>query len=89
MPTADNLNGLACAQQVSVPSQQTMTAWVWAVQDQAFQAPGTCGPLMEAALAASVELPTEHATIVLEGLAGFTSKAGMLLLHAQGTVGPV
>ena len=59
-----------------------MTAWVLALRAHALQAPGMCSPLIQAALAASVELPTEHATAVLEGLAGIASKAGKLLLRS-------
>ena len=82
-------NGLACVLKASVPSQQTMTAWVSALQAHALQAPGTCGPLIEAALDASLELHTAHAAVVLEGLAGIASKAGELLLHSRSIVGPV
>lgn len=70
-------------------SQQTMIAWVSALQAHALQAPGTCSPLIQAALAASLELPTEHSIVVLEGLADVASKAGKLLLHSQGVVGLV
>lgn len=65
-----------------MPSQHTVTAWMLSLQGQALQAPGTCAPLLQAALAASLELPTEHATIVLEGLADIAGKAGKLL-HPQ------
>lgn len=61
-----------------MPSQQTMTAWMLALKVQTLQAPGTSGPLIQAALAASLELPTEHATIMLEGLGGIASHAGKL-----------
>lgn len=62
-----------------MPSQQTMTAWMLALQAQTVQAPGMSRPLIQAALAAPLELPTEHATIILEGLAGIASNAGKLL----------
>ena len=76
----------AFLQKAPVLSQQTMTAWVSALQAHALLAPGTCGPLIQAALAASLELPTEHSAVVLEGLAGIASKAGKLLLQPRGIV---
>lgn len=56
-----------------------MTAWMLALKAQTVQAPSMSGPLIQAALAASLELPTEHATVMLEGLAGIASHTGKLL----------
>lgn len=56
-----------------------MTAWLSALQQQALRAPTTCTPLLQEALAGSLTLPAEHATILLDGLADLASKAGKLL----------
>ena len=56
-----------------------MAAWVLALQTHTLEAPGICSTLIHAALAASLKLPTDHATVVVEGMAVIASKAGKLL----------
>ena len=62
-------------QEGPAPCEPTMAAWMQALQHAAANGPGTCDKLVHGALAASLELPSKHATAILHGLADLANQA--------------